>query len=206
MLGIFADPTNTTDSPDLGPPPIAHFDEGDPIKFDAPQELSPQDRLAESTDEVQPKLSANLETRKKRRESSHRRDVGVKNVNADLAKHTTSAATAIPPSQPFKTGAKRKLNARDEDDQPTIVEPEDEGHQLSARSSELGMSESVIARPNPSVVAKATRDKALGAIFPSNSSRDGKEKTSGASATIMANGRKALGPSECCAGCKLKRF
>ena len=199
MLGIFVDPTNTTDSPDLGPPPIAHFDEGDPIKFDATQELSPQDGLADNTEEVQPKLLANLETRKKRRESSHRKDSGIMNVNADSAKHTISAATAMPASQPLKSGAKRKLNARDEDDQPTIVEPGEQGHQLSARGSELRMSDNGFTRPPPSVVAKAIRDKASEAILSSNTSRDGKEKTSGASAMVTANGRKALGPSECCA-------
>ena len=198
MLGIFVDPTNTTDSPDLGPPPIAHFDEGDPIKFDATQELSPQDGLAENTEEVQPKLLANLETRKKRRESSHRKDMGVKNANPDLTMHTTSAATAMPPGQPLKSGAKRKLNVRDED-QPTMAEPGEQSHQLGARGSELRLSDNAITRPTPSIVANAIRDKASEAILSSNASREGKEKTSGASAMVTANGRKALGPSECCA-------
>ena len=199
MLGIFVDPTNTIDSPDLGPPPIAHFDEGDPIKFDATQGLSPQDGSAENTEEVQPKLSSNLETRRKRRERPYRKDVGVKSANADLNKHTTSAATALPASQPLKSGAKRKLNARDEDDQPTMVEPGEQGHQMSARGLEPPMSDNAIIRPTPSLGVKATRDRDPEPVLPSNTSRDGKEKPSGASAMVPASGRKALGPSECCA-------
>lgn len=196
LLGIFADPTNTTDSPDLGPPPVAHFDEGDPIKFDPTQELSPGEGLAESTEEAQPKLSANLETRKKRRESSHRRDVGMKNTNVDPDRYTTSTAAAMPASQPLKSGAKRKLNARDDDNQPTTVnEPREQNLHVN---SEPRMSENSLTQPILSGAIKAAGQKAPENAVPSNSGKDGKEKASGVSATVTTTGRKALGPSKCC--------
>ena len=195
LLGIFADPTNTTDSPDLGPPPVAHFDDGDPIKFDPTQELSPREGLAESTEEAQPKLSANLETRKKRRESSHRGDVGTKNTNVDPDRYTASTAAALPAGQPLKSGAKRKLNARDDDNQPTMVnEPREQSFQVN---SEPRM-EDGLTQPIPSGAIKAAGQKAPENAVPSNSSKNGKEKPSGASATITTTARKALGPSKCC--------
>ena len=199
LLGIFADPTNTTDSPDLGPPPVAHFDEGDPIKFDPTHELSPRKVSAESTEETQPKLSANLETRKKRRESSHRRDVSMENAHVDSNQDTASLATAMPASQPLKSSAKRKINARDDKDEATIVEePGNQNVQLNRRGSDLRVSENNITKPIPSGPIKLAEGNACEAVLSSNCGKDGKEKASGASAAVMATGRKALGPSRCC--------
>ena len=197
MLGIFTDPINTTDSPDLGPPPVAHFDEGDPIKFDPTQELSPGEGVADGTEEAQPKLSANLETRKKRRESSHRRDVGTKNTNVDSNRYTASTAAATTVIQPLKSGAKRKLNARDDDNQPIIVnEPRKQDCQVNS-DSEPRMSENGLTQPILSGAIKAAGQKAPETAVSSNSGKDGKEKASGASATVTMTGRRALGPSKC---------
>ena len=200
LLGIFADPANTTDSPDLGPPPVAHFDEGDPIKFDPTEKLSPHERSAASTVEAQPKLSANLETRRKRRESSHQLDVGVKSKNVDSHKYTASVASAMAASQPVKPSAKRKLNDRDDDnDQPTKVdELEKQGSQPSRRGSEVRITDNGFTKSISSETIKAAGGEALEGTMSSNSGKDGKQKVSGASGTATATGRKALGPSECC--------
>lgn len=194
LLGIFADPANSTDSPDLGPPPVAHFEEGDPIKFDPTQDQAPHDGSAENTEEAQPKLSANLETRKKRRESSHRRDVDV-NDNVDSTKITASMATDVPTTQPLKSGAKRKLNVRDDDDQPAVVDKlGKQDFQFNRRSSDLRMSDNKDTKPTLSRATKAASDKVSHATIPISIGKDGKERAFGASATVTATGRKALEP------------
>ena len=206
LLGIFTDPANTTDSPDLGPPPVAHFDEGDPIKFDPTQQLSPREGSTGSTEEVQPKLSANLETRKKRRESSHRLDVGVKNVSVDSNGYAASMATAMPAGQPVKSSAKRKLSVHDDDDQPTIIdEPRKQDPQLNCRGPERRTSDDVLTRPMLSGAIKEAGERAPEAAMPRNPGKDVKDKASGASAMVVATGRRALGPSKCCNNRKLPR-
>ena len=192
MLGIFTDPANTTDSPDLGPPPVAHFDEGDPIKFDATQKLSP-----ESVEDAQLKLSTNLETRKRRRESSHQKDVGVKNVDMDSHEYTASVATALAASQPMKPSTKRKLNVRDDDDLPTMADERGkQGSQVSRRGSELLISDNGPTKSIPSEIIRVADDRVAGAAIPSKSGKDSKDDKS--KSTVTATGRKALGPSKWC--------
>ncbi len=206
MLDIFADPANATDSPDLGPPPVAHFEEGDPIKFDPTKDRSPHEGSAENTEEARPKLSANLETRKKRRESSHRRDVD-KSANVDRTKDTASMAPAMTPSQPLKSGAKRKLNVRDDGNQAAIVdEPGKQDFQFNRGSSDLRMNDNSNTKPILSRATKVAIDKAPQAAIPSTSGIDCKEKVSGASAMVTATGRKALGPSKCCENPKWRKI
>ena len=48
LLDIFADSANITDSPDHRPPPVAHFDEEDPIQFDPTPKPSSGDGPAKS--------------------------------------------------------------------------------------------------------------------------------------------------------------
>ena len=192
MLGIFTDPANITDSPDLGPPPVAHFDEGDPIKFDATQKPSP-----ESVEDAQPKLSTNLETRKRRRESSQQTDVGVKNANIDLHEYTASTATALAPSQLTKPSTKRKFNARDDDDLPTMADERgQQGSQLNRRDSEIPISDSGLIKSIPSEMIKAADERVADAAVPSKGGKDGKDGKG--KSTVMATGRKALGPSKWC--------
>lgn len=198
MLGIFADPTNATDSPDLGPPPIAHFEEGDPIKFDPTQDQSSRKELAESTEEAQPKLSVNLETRRKRRESSHRRDVDLKYASIDSTKSTVSMAPAMSTSQPLKLGAKRKLNIRDDDQAAVVDEPGKQNFQLNPQSSDLRKSDNGSTKTIPSAAIKTASDKLPQAAISVIAGTNEKEKPSGASATVTATGRKALGTSKCC--------
>ena len=187
MLGIFADPANTTDSPDLGPPPVAHFDEGDPIKFDATQRLSP-----ESTEDAPQRLSVNLETRKRRRESSHQIDVGAKNSNIDSHEYTASTATAMAPSQPMKPSTKRKFNARDDGELPTMADERGkQGSHINRRGSELPISDNGLTNSVPSEIIKAADERVADAAISSKGGKDGKGKS-----TVTATGRKALGPSK----------
>lgn len=197
LLGMFADPANTTDSPDLGPPPVAHFEEGDPIKFDPSQDETSRKESAESTEEAHPKLSVNLETRKKRRESSHRREVDVENGKPDSTTSTASKTTAVSTSQPLKSGAKRKLNVRDDDQAAMVDELGKQNSQFKTQTSDLRMNDNGNIKKIPSAVIKAASEKITQAAISSTSSTNENEKASGASASATATGRKALGSSKC---------
>jgi hypothetical protein len=111
ILGILSDPANS-DSPDLGPPPIAHFDDGDPIKYDASQNEKQGDSVGNLSSGF-----ANLETRKKRRESSFGKEPGSSLSSASLStsREGDSSQTGTLSAQPLKLGAKRKLSVRDDD-------------------------------------------------------------------------------------------
>lgn len=62
---------NMTDSPELGPPPVAHFDEEGPIAFGSKDPEKPKS-LESDTSEM---VSSNLEVRRRRRESFHKEDI-----------------------------------------------------------------------------------------------------------------------------------
>ncbi|MCJ1243490.1 hypothetical protein MMC30_000687 [Trapelia coarctata] len=111
ILGILSDPANS-DSPDLRPPPIAHFDDGDPIKYDANQPTK-QDETTENLTSG----FANLETRKKRRESSFGKEPGhsLSSTSLSTNKEEGSIQTGALSAQPLKLGAKRKLSVRDDE-------------------------------------------------------------------------------------------
>lgn len=115
LLGIFPDQANITDSPDLGPPPVAHFEEGDPVKFDADRGSAPP---VDATDgPVQHPLFANLETRRKRRESTNMAQATVYETTdpqplpPDASSSVDLAARVV---QPLRSSAKRKLNTEEE--------------------------------------------------------------------------------------------
>ncbi|KAF2210142.1 hypothetical protein CERZMDRAFT_46115 [Cercospora zeae-maydis SCOH1-5] len=92
-------------SPDLGPPPVAHFDELPKSSQEDPAE--PED----SSNQVEELLpSINLETRRKRKDPSQPRESRRSSILAHSPDKTDDAPTTI-----LKTGAKRKLSDRDND-------------------------------------------------------------------------------------------
>ena len=120
-------------------------------------------------------------------------------VSLESTKSATSTATAMPANQPLKTGAKRKLNVRDDDDQPAIAdEPAKQDLYTNPRSSDLRMSDDGITKPTLSRSTEPVGEVAPQVAFPSIPGKDGKVKASGASATLTGTARKALGPSKCC--------
>ncbi|KAL8934663.1 MAG: hypothetical protein Q9211_005108 [Gyalolechia sp. 1 TL-2023] len=118
ILELLPNDGDPADSPDLGPPPIAHFEAGDAIKFDAIQQKSPRRGKLETAGGLNPALLANLETRRKRRASSQsgeREDTGAESINS----HRTQQKEMN--DQPkaghtLKSGAKRKFSAREDDE------------------------------------------------------------------------------------------
>ncbi|KAK8210267.1 hypothetical protein M8818_003434 [Zalaria obscura] len=110
---------HSNESPDLGPPPVAHFECEDPIKFDPQPQPQPQGTEGNEADgeeeELSAALSVNLETRRKRKDGQTR-----------LSLRRTSLfgedAEAGVQGQPVRTSAKRKLSVREADDSAGAVE------------------------------------------------------------------------------------
>ncbi|GME65378.1 Shugoshin [Neofusicoccum parvum] len=106
------------ESPDLGPPPVAHFTDEDPIKFDPKPAIEDEndDMEVDQKDEepLPATLSVNLETRKKRRDSS-KLDLRKMSVFQSPGEDDTARASESEDSQPSKMGKKRKLSATAED-------------------------------------------------------------------------------------------
>lgn len=191
LLGLTTDPANLTDSPDLGPPPVAHFEEGDPIKFDSNQDRPFRSEAA--IEDEPPVLSANLETRKKRRESSHRQDLREDKANTDLTRIVSTLETAT--GQPLRSGAKRKFNVREEDDPSegtSILEKE--GFQYSRRNSDVQKLDTTTSKPSINKTSKSGECK-TGQPVPS-SRQHRREKSAEVPTASVNNTRKALGPSE----------
>ncbi|KAJ9631883.1 hypothetical protein H2203_000283 [Taxawa tesnikishii (nom. ined.)] len=101
---------NSNESPDLGPPPVAHFEYEDPIKFD-PHSMpgdQPASLPAQEDDALPTDLSVNLETRRKRKDGQPKITVRRSSIFATEADESAQ--------QPVRTSAKRKLSAREAED------------------------------------------------------------------------------------------
>ncbi|KAI9734833.1 MAG: hypothetical protein M1834_001912 [Cirrosporium novae-zelandiae] len=122
LLETLADTNPETDSPDLGPPPVAHFYTGDPIKFD-PEKNTTEDEPEEMNEVDGLILPPTLETRRKRRDSIFG-DLPSTSQNEELQ---TSDIPAVLEQRKvvLKSGAKRKLSVRDDEEDAAISSPED---------------------------------------------------------------------------------
>ena len=190
-MGVLTDSANVTDSPDLGPPPVAHFDEGDPIKFD-PKPEKPSTKTKSESREQSRALPANLETRKKRRESSHHRDTGDKRLNIQDSEETASRDPGAVKGQPLKTGAKRKLDVRDEEEQMGRSDDQEMFH-FRSKPADSRTSESAVAKST--IIRASKHSKEREAAIASTQAR--KDKATEAPTLTSISNRKALGPSKC---------
>ncbi|QDS76539.1 hypothetical protein FKW77_006170 [Venturia effusa] len=116
----------SAESPDLGPPPVAQFQDEDPIQFDAQPmvtksepEMESQPEAETLPEELPAALSVNLETRRKRRDShgklNIRRMSGFHSPPEQTEDDRTTGAKAIGEALPVRAGAKRKISARDDE-------------------------------------------------------------------------------------------
>ncbi|KAG0652889.1 Shugoshin [Hyphodiscus hymeniophilus] len=103
---------DTTDSPEIGPPPVSQFVDEDPVKIDLP--TRPKRHEPEELSSLDPTLSVSIEQRRKRRDSSVSSD-SRRSSNVDPG--TKETATSL------KTGAKRKLSVRDDEEQTSVAKP-----------------------------------------------------------------------------------
>ena len=98
---------DTTDSPEIGPPPVSQFVDEEPVKIDLP--TRPKKDSHEDLSELDPALSVNLEQRRKRRDSSS-------NSESRLSSKVEPESVEKESTRSLKTGAKRKLSARDDEE------------------------------------------------------------------------------------------
>ena len=186
---MLPDPANS-DSPDLGPPPIAHFDDGDPIKYDPNQQTKQEKNKGDISSGF-----ANLETRKKRRESSFGREPGnsLSSANLSTSREEGPTQTGTLSVQPLKLGAKRKLSVRDDDGH---IEEAAQGQQDGFRFNRINdgvNTNSKEAAPRDASVAinpsarKITQDLAAAR---------GTSRTKNADSSVSTTSRKALGDSK----------
>lgn len=105
---------DTTDSPEIGPPPVSQFVDEDPVKIDLPRRAMEADKEPLGLD---PALSMNLEQRRKRKDTT----IVVEPEQTSTRNLSTASRET---ERPLKAGAKRKLSVReDEEDARPIVPP-----------------------------------------------------------------------------------
>lgn len=176
---LFSDPVaDNTDSPDIGPPPVSQFINEDPVKIDLPTR---SDTNKEENSEIDPARSINLEQRRKRRDSTappeqkraSRFEPGPSQSGREVA-------------QSLKTGAKRKLSTREDEDgasnaKPAETSPDD--FKYTRRTIE----EQPQPKTSGAVEKQTTKTQREFAIAKGAH----REKTS---STTPLNNRRALGP------------
>lgn len=203
LLGIFPDQASVTDSPDLGPPPVAHFEQGDPVKFEPARGSAPPANAEDGP--AQNPLFANLETRRKRRESTNMAQTKVHGTTdpQPLQPDVSSLADLAAPlvAQPLRSSAKRKLNTTEEEDKGSseVVEKSlhdenglmfngsrqvksDSNKRVPAKSTALKREDNLLL--NHTASRESTTDEAT---------RDRKAKEV---SVVLLNNRKALEPSK----------
>ncbi|KAI9701492.1 MAG: hypothetical protein M1836_001548 [Candelina mexicana] len=194
LAKLLSDPINNNDSPDLGPPPIVHFEEEDPIKFDPGQRGNESGLGLDGVHEVP---TANLETRKKRRDSTTIPDFKRASRFEPRAGQSMEPSTATAqeaPEQPLRVSAKRKLDVRDLEDRsgPTrSTEGDDFPFQRNAStstSSSEKQDQENLTTAESRVSTKVTQDLAAARGVK-------REKTKSGNHVTVAPGRKALGPT-----------
>jgi hypothetical protein len=175
-----------SDSPDIGPPPVSHFMNEDPVKIDLPTRSKTD---AEEVTDFGPTLPVNLEQRRKRKDMSGTPD------NDRSTKNDTALGEKKESVQPTKSGAKRKFNVSDDAEdgreaKPVSIAPEDSRH---TRRTAVDRSQPVKeSTPAEKPVARIQREVALART----KTKDKAASNVQASAPVAASGppRKALGP------------
>lgn len=134
LRDVLEDPDSQ--SPDLGPPPVAHFEDEGPIKFQSQPDQT-EDAVEQDQDGPNPALSINLETRKKRRDSNAKISIRRMSVFQSPPEGGEEGTTpSDDQSASVRTGAKRKLSAREEEEsQDTGVEPQGDDFRFSRRTT-----------------------------------------------------------------------
>ena len=183
------DAADALDSPDLGPPPVASWEEVEPIKKDSVLSSPTQQLRNEATDSIHLRNLANFETRKKRRETTHRLEAKATELS-DMPLLQPAAPSDVS-AQPFKTGAKRKLNVRD-DDESTETRKALENNGFSS-DRKIGTSSDLKNKAASEVFEKFDRMKISQDRVSKTSEYPGKTKED--TLTSSTKPRKALGAS-----------
>ncbi|KAJ4357898.1 uncharacterized protein N0V89_002475 [Didymosphaeria variabile] len=118
-------------SPDIGPPPVSHFDIEEPIAFKHSPSDDVQSDIACDGEEVV--LPMNIEPRRKRRESGPRiRRMSLFESPREEPEEKPKEKSEEVPEKPVRTGAKRKFSVQEDDDK---SQPQAEPFQFSRRGT-----------------------------------------------------------------------
>ncbi|KAF1960163.1 hypothetical protein CC80DRAFT_590468 [Byssothecium circinans] len=107
LQNILDDPDSQ--SPDIGPPPVSRFETQDPIAFNPSP--TPEEPVAEPTEDQEPALPSNLETRRKRRESGPKLNIRRVSMFESSPEGVEENAT-----KPVRAGAKRKFSVQEDEE------------------------------------------------------------------------------------------
>lgn len=168
---------DTTESPEIGPPPVSQFVDEDPVKIDLPSR--PKKGEPYDISGLDPSLSVNLEQRRKRRDSAG----GLESRGASKIEPTQAAQES---TGSLKTGAKRKFSVRDDEELEVTAKPTDtslDEFQFIRISSEDRARNKPVSRSEKSA-SRVARELAVARGAP-------REKQS---ATAAPTSRKALAP------------
>ena len=191
------DNNNAINSPELGPLPIATLDEGDPIKHDRMvTPLEAQEGL-HNTGPMQFPCTANLETRKKRRESLHRPESGRSNTSGHLQfERARVEGVTGSVSQPLKAGAKRKLSIReDHKSSETAEASEQEALKLDQKYCNTAIIEDGKELRDEGSTSGANLEMSQHQAVKQQTPLPHQEKAKHTTSSSAMRARKALGPS-----------
>ncbi|KAL8662529.1 MAG: hypothetical protein Q9202_004674 [Teloschistes flavicans] len=193
-LDLVQDSGDAVDSPELGPPPVAHFEAGDPIQFDSGHDGSQAETKAGTKEVLDPELLVNLETRRKRRESSRHEDNAQADSLQTQARKPSETDVQTRWEHTLKSGAKRKFSARetnqDVDPAPSPEKGDFEYHR-SHQTARYDRTE------NESIASNQTTDRTGGNRSEARARvTDVLREKQRASINPMPNGRSVLAPSE----------
>ncbi|KAL9602228.1 MAG: hypothetical protein Q9219_001952 [cf. Caloplaca sp. 3 TL-2023] len=190
MLELLPTAGDSADSPDLGPPPIAHFEAGDPIRFETIQQESPGKAKPEPGGVLNPALLANLETRRKRRGSSQLGE-NITTESIDSLKGQQEVIHGQPKTENIlKSGAKRKFSARDDEQSESSNAAERNVSQFNPTQKIPG--EDGVVTLQSSVASAGERS---GSSLPDPmKSKDKSRERSRATTSLAPNSRSVLAP------------
>lgn len=181
LRGILNLSGDITDSPELGPPPVAHFEEG-PITFGSTD--PEKSKVVES--DASEVVSSNLELRRRRRESFHEKDAA-RTVLVERSGFI-QGATPAPLTQAPKPEEERRVQASDAGDMKKLDQRGD-GFDFTRKNADT--KSSIAARKNgsqaPSTESKSADNKPFRDPGPQERPRE-------VTRAIVPNARKALRP------------
>lgn len=188
---MFSDQANVTDSPDLGPPPVGHFEDGEPGALEQPRELYREDKSTRQT------LFANLETRKRRRETTsivQTKTHGGKDAQPHEPEMALAKTTL--PVEPFKSGAKRAMTAKEGECNAELRKGSHGDDIIFDFDHRYAMPDSNKTVPAKSNNAKAEQHLSNPGIFRESIENVNQGKARDAKSALQTKNRKALGPSK----------
>ncbi|KAL8695283.1 MAG: hypothetical protein Q9218_000182 [Villophora microphyllina] len=192
MLGLVQDCGEIADSPELGPPPVARLEAGDPIKFDTSHDTSQEQAKPGTKEVLDPALLINLETRRKRRESSQRRDNAQADSSQSQASHPAEIEGQSRWEHTLKSGAKRKFSARESSEEVDLaLVPQNNDFEYH-RSHELPRDD---VTGNAATANSQTKEQARGMQSEARGkSKDQSREKHKADVNLVPNGRSVLAP------------